>query len=765
MNYPIIKISAYKAWISKEGKPKPGCKPYDTDFYTEMDRIKAGHYKPIVDAYRVIEDKDEKYKYKVSKLPSLTISAVCKQWREMKNVVNHTGLLNIDIDNKTNQHVTDWGALRDSIFGMKGVVACFLSVSGQGVSFVVRVDPDQHKDTFFSIVDGMKQHFSINCDTGTHDVTRLRFVSHDPECKIRYNYDEIPISYPSEQYLENKKSFGEYQSILEPIGDADSEYNFGEAMKRAAIGCEFIEGKKWEHLTSIAGCCNIMGMSLEYCESMIMKNFRSKTNISNDRLLAPIRDIYKLYKSQHGTYTDEVKWERLNQAVKKHLIYEWLHKGLEPDEKEIPLIAEQFHANIERVQYLIGRVFGEYSEEYGYDSFPAVRKVEIWLGKRWTFRFNKVTSQPEMTNLSTIDPVNVNADEIFRQLQTSKFKYSLNNVKSLMRSEFVKPYDPIHEYFKSLTYDGSKDYIQILSDYIKTDEGPFWNDMFKKCLVRSIACGLGKKENRIVMVLYGKKQETGKSTFIRFLSPWHDGKYFTESPIIGGNQKDTEIRFSENFIYNLEELAGLSRVDVNKLKADISKTSIKERRAYAAFETSAPRRCNFWASTNQKEFLHDEENTRWLIFEVTSINWAYKTEVDINKVWAQAWHLYNTGFDYTLSDMDRAMREHLNDEYRYRRPEEELIARHFKPADPTLGQFYSATEIAVILNRISPSLKINSNNIGKTISSIFDLESVQVRINGRVTRGYWLYNTFSEADGEKPRNMYGGVTGGQDPFL
>lgn len=763
MTPPIIKISAYKAWTGKDGKPRPGCKPYDTDFYSEMDRIKQGHYKPIVDKYRSIKDKDEKYRYKVSELPSLTISAVCKIWRKRDNVVAHTGLLNIDIDGKSNPQINDWPLVRDQIFNMRGVVACFLSVSGHGVTFVVRVHPDQHKDCFFSIVDGMKQHMQINVDVGTHDVTRLRFVSHDPEAKIRYNFDEIPISEPSQQYLENKKHFGTAETTLEPIGDADSEYNFNEAVKKASQQYKFSDGQKWSFLVSVAGSCNIMGMSLEFVRGQVLKNYRAGTNISNERLLKPVDDVYQLYSSQHATFDTEAAFERLNWNLKQHLIEHWLHEGKDPSKDELAKIAEEHEANIERVEYVKNRVFGEYSEEFGYNKFAAVKKVQIWLTKRYEFRFNKVTCQPEMSLFGTSDLHTVNPDEIFRQLQINKFPYSLNNVKSLLRSEFVKPYDPILDYFKSLTYDPSKDFIDDLASHVWTTNNDFWRKQFKKCLVRSIACGLGKKENRLVMVLYGKRQETGKSTFIRFLSPFPGSQYFTESPIIGGNQKDTELRFSENFMYNLEELAGLSRVDVNKLKADISKTSIKERRAYAAFETSAPRRCNFWASTNQKEFLHDEENTRWLIFEIEAIDWGYKTKVDIHKVWAQAWHLYNEGFDYNLDEQDRQIRETINEEYRYRRPEEELLARHFRKATPQTGQFYSATEIASLLNREHPSLKINPNNIGKTVASVFNLESSQVKINGRNTRGYWLNHMFSEAEGER-RQTYPQSGNGPNPF-
>jgi len=749
MKPPVIKISAYKAW-----KNRPGCKPYDTDFYTEMERIKSGYYKVIADKYRSITDSEQKKNYKINELPSLTISAVCKVWRKTDNVVNHTGLLNLDIDQKSNQHITDWPAVRDQIFGMKAVVAAFLSVSGEGVTFVVKINPDHHKDAFFSIVDGMKQHMGINIDPGLHDVVRLRFVSDDPEAKIRTNFDEIPLSEPSQQYLQNKKHFGAEQTILEPVGEADSEYNFNEAVKKASAEYDFTKNQKWSFLVSVAGCCNVMGMSEDYCKSMVLKNYRSQTDISNERLLKPVVDIYRLYRHQHGTFNIEVAFEKLNYKLKRHLIFDWLHQGKQPKGDDVTGICEQFEANKERVITMIDRVFGEYGSEFGYKDFPTVQKIQVWLSKRYYFKLNCVTAQPEMSNIGSQDFTNVNPDEIYRQTCLAKFKYSLTDLRSLLKSDFVHSYDPILDYFKSLTYDG-KDYINHLAKYITTDDGGFWEKQFKKSLVRSIACGLGKKENRIVMVLYGKKQETGKTTFIRFLSPWGVEKYFTESPIIGGNQKDTEIRFSENFIYNIEELAGLSRIDINKLKADISKSSIKERRAYASFEVSAPRRCNFWASTNQKEFLHDDENTRWLVFNSVSIDWNYKKHVDINKVWGEAWYLYNNGFDYELDAEDRAIREYLNEEYRYKRSEEELIARYFKPAPIGEGKFLSATEIAMYLNNKSVGLKINPNNIGKTMANIFDIESLQVKINGKNTRGYWLFQGFTEADGEKPDQLNG----------
>src|SRR5262245_28391104 len=148
-----ITISAYEAWINKEGKAMPGCKPYEVDFYTEMFRIRDGHYKPVIDACRAITNKEERNKFKCEKLPSLSISAVCKNWRKLENVDHHTGLLNLDIDYAGNEHIENWEELRDIIFQRPLVVCAFLSASGKGLSFVVKIDPAEHKDVFFSIVD------------------------------------------------------------------------------------------------------------------------------------------------------------------------------------------------------------------------------------------------------------------------------------------------------------------------------------------------------------------------------------------------------------------------------------------------------------------------------------------------------------------------------------------------------------------------------------------------------------------------------------
>lgn len=45
------------------------------------------------------------------------------------------------------------------------------------------------------------------------------------------------------------------------------------------------------------------------------------------------------------------------------------------------------------------------------------------------------------------------------------------------------------------------------------------------------------------------------------------------------------------------------------------------------------------------EFLSDPTgNVRWIPFEVTSIDWQYAKEVNINDAWRQAYALYQSDF-------------------------------------------------------------------------------------------------------------------------
>jgi predicted P-loop ATPase len=402
---------------------------------------------------------------------------------------------------------------------------------------------------------------------------------------------------------------------------------------------------------------------------------------------------------------------------------------------EIHLISES------KITSAFVKIYKENKDEFGINDKPDIVKVEVWLKKNWIFAENEITQTTEIKTKKDKSFEAMNIDSIYRKLQHVGFKFPFDKLKSLFKSDFVERYNPFNDYFNSLDpWDGKTDYITKLANYATVEDQEFFINQFKKTLVRCIGCGLYNRENRIVFVLVGEKQATGKSTFIRFLNPF-GVKYYTESPL--HNNKDSSFSLAENFIYNLEELASLSNIDVNRLKSIISMASIKERKAYARDVMEQPRRANFFASTNKNEFLTDTENTRWLCFNLLKMDWGYTKDIDINKVWAQAYALYkDPEFSDQLTKEEAAHRDKKNKGYEINDYEKELIKQHFKICEVNTGEFYSNADILEILQEDNRK-KLDARYIGKNMVQLGFERGVR-KINNHTVRGYFAKRMKSE---------------------
>ena len=200
-----------------------------------------------------------------------------------------------------------------------------------------------------------------------------------------------------------------------------------------------------------------------------------------------------------------------------------------------------------------------------------------------------------------------------------------------------------------------------------------------------------------------------------WLNPF--GSLYYSDEILSHN-KDSRLALTENFMYNLEELDGLSKYGSAKLKATISTRGVTDRLPYAASKEYFARCCTFWGSTNEKEFLMNDKNTRWLPFNVNSIDWnGYTEAIDVKDIWSQAWALYCSDFDCELSDSEKKIRNERNEAYRVEDIEEIIIKKHYAP-DPTA--FMTNAEVLAGIQLKADGLKIswNSVSLGKTLGRL-----------------------------------------------
>ncbi len=144
--------------------------------------------------------------------------------------------------------------------------------------------------------------------------------------------------------------------------------------------------------------------------------------------------------------------------------------------------------------------------------------------------------------------------------------------------------------------------------------------------------------------------------------------------------KDSLIALTTNFIINLDELATLGKAEINMLKSFFSLDRIKVRLPFDRRATSRPRCASFVGSTNQDEFLTDETGSvRWLCFKVLEIDFRYKQEINIDQIWKQAFHLYQSGFAYQLTPAEIKENEIANRDFQRISAEREFIQQHFTP--------------------------------------------------------------------------------------
>lgn len=354
--------------------------------------------------------------------------------------------------------------------------------------------------------------------------------------------------------------------------------------------------------------------------------------------------------------------------------------------------------------------------------YSMLKKVEIYLEEKYQIRLNEVSGMIECKLRGISDKYKeLNENNIYRELQHQNLSLSMLKLTSLLQSDFVPTYNPFNQYFEGLgewEKDKDPDYIDKLCGYIPVSNPNRFKHHFKKMLVRCIACALEPETfNKQVFVLVGESQNTGKSTFCRWLCPPALSDYITEYV---NTDKDGLIVLATNLFINMDELATLSKAEINSLKSFISKDKINVRRPFAKRSSVHPRRANFIGSTNKDEFLTDETGSvRWLCFELAgAINFDYKKDIDINDIWKQAYAIYNIGFSYQLTLTEIKENEAENSKFFLDSVEVQLIHKYYEPASKEDGKFVQATDILNHIIHLHSHVRLNIRTIGKAMKTL-----------------------------------------------
>ena len=216
-------------------------------------------FRAQVKEIRIEPDKLKRRELK-SKLPSITPSGTFSK-RCNSGLIQHSGFICMDVDQKDNPKITNWEALKGTITDLDGLYYSGLSASGKGLFLVIKVAyPEKHTEHFIALAADLKNR-GVNPDASCGDVTRLRGASFDPQ--PYYNPSVSPYkklltpeirSVASTELQNPSRTAYRVRNLVEQIertGVNIADYYPSWYAIGRALGAEFGEhGREWFHTIS-----------------------------------------------------------------------------------------------------------------------------------------------------------------------------------------------------------------------------------------------------------------------------------------------------------------------------------------------------------------------------------------------------------------------------------------------------------------------------------------------------------------------------------
>lgn len=382
-----------------------------------------------------------------------------------------------------------------------------------------------------------------------------------------------------------------------------------------------------------------------------------------------------------------------------------------------------------------------------------VEEMEEFINGYMKFRMNMLTHQIETQLIADAYTDRPEASACHWQRLTDHIENSLwcamqhhgmavnlNELHTLLGSDFVKEYHPLKEYLDGLPpWDGETDYIGRLAAMVHVKESPHsplqqdksrerndlsetpvrFADILKRWMVSMIAAALDETVvNQVILTLIGR-QGSYKTSFMQHILPPVLSEYYTTKSNSSRMTKDDLFTMTENLVINLEEIDTMPPSELNQLKAMVTQRYVDERRAYGRNKVHLPHVASFVATGNNLQFLTDDTgNRRWLPFEVEDIDSPWEADIPYEGIYSQTYALYqDVNFRYWFTDKEiQQLRGHVQ-QFEVPRPEYELILTYYrKPVGLERGVYTTSSQI---IGRFgNTSLRLSLQKVGRAMREL-----------------------------------------------
>ena len=216
----------------------------------------------------------------------------------------------------------------------------------------------------------------------------------------------------------------------------------------------------------------------------------------------------------------------------------------------------------------------------------------------------------------------------------------------------------VKDYLQSLKWDGKKRVDTLLIDYLGADDNAYTRAVMRKALCAAVARAIIGGVKFDYMPIFTGPQGIGKSTFLSIL-----GKEWFSDSLTTFEGKEAAELIQGTWINEVGELSAFTKQETQVIKQFLSKQHDIYRAAYGRRTGKYPRRCVFFGTSNDSEFLKDATGNRRFWPVDVGHNPAKKSVWDelpdeVDQVWAEAYAYWTLGEPlYLPKDVEELARE------------------------------------------------------------------------------------------------------------
>lgn len=688
-----------------------GKEKVDVELTSILKAIKSGNWKTNTEKYRSLDkDSDKAKEYKRSSIPGVTVSGLFPNERKANKIEKHSGFISVDFDN-----IENLDDARAELYADEFTFCGFISVSGNGLCLIVRIDSTKHLKSFMGLEYYYYTKYNYQLDQSCKDVNRLRFVSYDTDLYLNEKsilFDKLP-----------QKAKGRPKKI-EPIITSDDDFEYVVSQ---------IELNRIDLTESYQNWIEIgMAIKSEYGDAGL-NYYQRVSQYYSDYNEQKTEQKYRSFSSTGGvsiaTFFHHAKLAGLELKTPTTrsitTVATFAKKGRRTKEDAIKQLQVMDGIDPEIAKPIVDKVFNSDTKDVEED---LLQIVEEFLRRECNIKYNEITLKYELDDRPMTDR---DLNTIYLDCKRVVPKVNKDLVASCIDSDRTTSYNPVHQFFSKHSNRRPIGVIEDLANCIETNRGnsEYVQYFLRKWLIGAVAMWY-KHHSPLMFVLAGFAQNTGKTYFFRYLLPNELQSYFGEAELTG--DKDENLLMCNKLIISNDEMSNKSRRDIAMVKKLCSAQWFNLRRPYGRMSEDFRRIAALAGSSNDLALLNDPSGNRRIIpVDVKDINHEKYNAIDKIDLWLEAYHAFKSGEEFYLNSHDITRLEANTDEFQEPSPEYEGVMAYFKPG---AVQYLTNTQIKSYVE-IRTKQRLSSKKLGMELKKL-GFEQILDRSSGSVARVY-----------------------------